>query len=192
MIYKLSELADFTADIRIPQNRFLIENVPRTNLLAPDRRLDGMSFFQFMYVDRQFTDCINPENQEALLRLAAGVYTPEHIPFDRLNMERHMHRVGKRSSEAFLMAAFVNWTMIRAWLASVYPFLFPPADGPEEDGKPVKNGGKAKSNWMDIFDAFVGDAIPDTPYYRNMPCMDAFRLINKRIKDYRDAKRKIR
>jgi hypothetical protein len=192
-IYRLSGLADFLAEMRIPQNRFFIENMPGTKLLAPERRLADVSLFQFMYVDRQFMDYINDENPEALIRLTAGIYKPGNISFDKLNMEHNIRIVRKRSSKAFLMATFINWTMIRTWLSSAYPFLFPMADEPEEDEKPVKNRKKAAShNWMDIFDAFVGGGVPDTEYYKTMPCIDAFRLINKRIKEYHDAKRKIR
>jgi hypothetical protein len=193
LIYKLSEMADFLAEMRIPRNGFFIENIPGTNLLSPDQRLADVSLFQFMYVDRQFMDYINTENPEALIRLTAGIYKPGNIPFDKLDMEHTIRVVKKRSSEAFLMATFINWTMIRTWLSTAYPFLFPMADETEEDEKPVKGRGKeASHNWMDIFDAFVGDSIPDTEYYKGMPCVDAFRLINKRIKEYHNAKRKIR
>jgi hypothetical protein len=104
----------------------------------------------------------------------------------------HVLIVKKRASETFLMATFINWTMVRTWLSSVYPFLFPMAEESEEEEKLANSRRKANShNWMDIFDAFVGDSIPDTEYYKNMPCIDAFRLINKRIKEYHHAKRKI-
>jgi hypothetical protein len=193
LVYKLSELVDFLAEMRVPWNGFFMENIPGTNLLSPDQRLADVSLFQFMYIDRQFIDYINTENREALVRLTAGVYKPGGISFDRLDMEHNICVVKRRSSEAFLMATFINWTMIRTWLSSAYPFLFPMADETEEDERPVKGRGKAAShNWMDIFDAFVGDSIPDTEYYKSMPCIDAFRLINKRIKGYYDAKRKIR
>jgi hypothetical protein len=193
LVYKLSELVDFLAEMRVPRDGFFIECIPGTCLLSPDRRLGDVSLFQFMYVDRQFMDYINSENPEALVRLTAGIYKPEGILFDKLDMEYTIRVVGKRCSEAFLMATFINWTMIRTWLSAAYPFLFPMADEPEEDEKPVKNRKKADShNWMDIFDAFVGDSIPDTEYYKSMPCIDAFRLINKRIKEYHNAKRRIR
>jgi hypothetical protein len=193
LVYRLSEMADFLAEMRVPQEWFFIDRIPGTCLLSPERRLGDVSLFRFMYIDRQFTDYVNTENREALVRLAAGVYTPVGVGFGELNMERNIGVVSRRASEAFLMATFINWTMVRTWLSVVYPFLFPAGDEGGEDDLPGKKRGKAaSSNWLDIFDAFVGDSIPDTEYYKRMPCMDAFRLINKRIKAYYDAKRKIR
>ena len=51
----------------------------------------------------------------------------------------------------------------------------------EENGS---SSSKRQQKWLDIFDAFVGEQIPDTEFYKNMPCMDAFRIINRRMKDY--------
>lgn len=44
--------------------------------------------------------------------------------------------------------------------------------------------GKPKAvDWLEIFDGFVGDHVPDMAAYQRMEVMDAFRIINKRIKD---------
>lgn len=192
LTYKLSELLEFFSDMRISKNGFIMGKIPGTELLSPEDRLGDVTFFHFMFMDRQFMDYIRTENKDHLYMLAAACYIPLRKDFSKLNFEKHLRKIRKSASETLCMAIFINYTMIRTWLSIVYPFLFPMTEETEEDEKPERETLKSNShNWMDIFDAFVGDSIPDTEYYKYMPCMDAFRLINKRIKEYHNAKRKV-
>ena len=44
-------------------------------------------------------------------------------------------------------------------------------------------------NWLDIFDAFVGDDVAVMEKYQAMPVATAFRLLNKRIRDAQKQKK---
>lgn len=73
-------------------------------------------------------------------------------------------------------AIFLNYVFVKRWLSKAFPFLFPLDDEPEEK----RNSPAAPSvNWLDIFDAFVGDDVAVMEKYQAMPVATAFRLLNK-------------
>jgi hypothetical protein len=72
--------------------------------------------------------------------------------------------------------------MIQNWVARAFPLLFE-SSGEEENAK--KNHTRKLNVWLDAFDAFVGDDVAHMDNYRKMICTDAFRLMNKRIREYR-------
>ena len=77
-------------------------------------------------------------------------------------------------------AIFLNYVLSRGGFQKAFPFLFPLDDEPEEK----RNSPAAPSvNWLDIFDAFVGDDVAVMEKYQAMPVATAFRLLNKRIRD---------
>jgi hypothetical protein len=46
------------------------------------------------------------------------------------------------------------------------------------------------TDWLNVFDNFVGDDIAHAEAYKTMEATDAFRIMNKRIHDYNQAKLK--
>lgn len=178
--YKIAEQLEFLGDLKIPADHFFMERIPGTILMSPDAQLADVSFLQFMYIDRVFINYVNTGDKDLLYDLAAGIYKPKETAFSSLDMEENSIRIRKYATDIFCQATLINFLMIRAWLMKVYPFLFPSGDPTETN----TGNANAKSNWLDIFDAFVGDNIPNTDYYQDMPCMNAFRLINKRIKEH--------
>lgn len=75
----------------------------------------------------------------------------------------------------------MNWVLVKEWLSSAYPALFP-------DNKTSTNsrGDKIRNkpvDWLALFDAFVGDNIADMDAYKDLPALDAFRIMNRRIAD---------
>ncbi|KAA6324913.1 hypothetical protein EZS27_025814 [termite gut metagenome] len=85
-------------------------------------------------------------------------------------------------------ALFLNFILIKRWLGTAYPHLFPQAEEEKESGiKKNKKGKQEKplkaTDWLEIFDPFVGDNIPQMEKYQVMPVMDAFRILNRKIRD---------
>ena len=79
-------------------------------------------------------------------------------------------------------AIFLNYVFVKRWLSKAFPFLFPLDDEREQkDGQ--KKPAAPSVNWLDIFDAFVGDDVAVMEKYQAMPVATAFRLLNKRIRD---------
>ena len=85
-------------------------------------------------------------------------------------------------------AIFLNYVFVKRWLSKAFPFLFPL----NEDLESEKNNKKPAApsvNWLDIFDAFVGDDVAVMEKYQAMPVATAFRILNKRIRDAQKQKK---
>lgn len=197
LLYKLSELCEFVNDIRKPFDRFYLFRIG-DGLYAPGARLKGMSFEQFMHVDTWFMKYLQTGKDEHLNLLVASLYMRKHETFV-LPEQRNFHFFRKRKrllnieervkdieciDADIRYAVFLNFVMIRTWLSRAFPFLFPVS---EENGK-SKSSDKPTA-WLDIFDAFVGDDIPDIESYRALPAATAFRILNKRIKHAQTRKK---
>lgn len=85
-------------------------------------------------------------------------------------------------------AVFLNYVFVKRWLSKAFPFLFPLDDEPEPEEK-RKRPTAPSVNWLDIFDAFVGDDVAVMEKYQAMPVATAFRILNKRIRDAQKQKK---
>lgn len=167
-------------------DKFLIPSLPCRGKLfleklhAPKPMLDGMSFQQFMAADNFFSYYCVTQREEFIDRLVASLYLREHETFvlegkkDVLvPMEKREAYIHHHLSAAVRFAVFVNWILIKNWLSTIFKHLFP---------KGTSNGKPQASDWLQIFDSFVGDNIPFIQEYQKMPCMDALRIIDGKIK----------
>lgn len=181
--YKLIEALEQVVNLKMSCDRFLINKIEKTNLVCHSEQLKGISFMRFMYIDTQYTMYMQRLNSEYLYKFIAGLFIGRKEKFEDVEMSKRVIYVQNHVDSIFTEAVLVNYLMIKKWLSIVYPYMFPDSET-EESGVTSK---KQQQNWINIFDALVGENIPDTPYYKNMPCMDAFRIINNRIKDYKHA-----
>jgi hypothetical protein len=191
--YVLAGKLSFLKNRKPMASHFFIRRIGR--LYAPEDELQGVSLQQFMTVDTFF-------------ERFARVYEEEKMQYDILDsmigalylrkdqtyfLEDNRHRlvdIEKNAVEAGKygiperMGVFLNWVMIRAWLSRAYPSLFPESVEKEKrsDSK------KKKNNWLAVFDAFVDDHIADMEKYQKMECTDAFRVMNRRIINYKKSK----
>lgn len=179
-LYKITELLSCVSDLRKPISRFIIGRVPAKRFFAPENKLRNVSLLQFMYADNLFTNYSIDQQPEQLKRFVAALYLPEGVDFENVNMEKHIRDISYHIDETFCQAVFLNFIFIKKWLEVSFTHLFPnsPSSG---DEKTVPT----RAKWLDMFDSFVGEDIPSTKYYQNMRCIDAFRIINKRIKEYK-------
>ena len=183
--------------IRKPFDRFYLHRISN-GLYAPGARLKGMSFEQFMHADTWFAKYLQTGEDEHLNLLVASLYMRKHetfvLPPQRnfhffrkrkrlLNIEERVKDIARLDADT-RYAVFLNFVMIRTWLSKAFPFLFPVSD----EDKKMKGNGKSTA-WLDIFDAFVGDDIPDIDSYRALPAATAFRILNKRIRNAQTRKR---
>ena len=192
--YYLVTLIEFVRDCRQPHNEFFLEKLPKTDFYAPASRLKGMSLQQFMTADTYFSRYAMTENERYLNLFIASLYLPKGTVFIRqadmrvpslfkkmpvlLNMDKSMPVV-KKLPEDTKFAIFMNFILIKSWLGRMFPYLFPSSGSSNDNIR-----GKAKAvDWLEIFDGFVGDHVADMATYQRMEVMDAFRVMNKRIKD---------
>lgn len=134
---------------------------------------------QFMFADTMYSLYLKTQNKLHLYSFVAAFFLKTDEQFSTLDIEKRIeYLTAQRVDTIVFEAVLLNYMMMKKWLTEVYPFMFSSVE---------KNGVSSHShqqNWLDIFDAFVAEQIPDTEYYKKMPCMDAFRIINRRMKDY--------
>lgn len=198
--YKLSELIEFISDCRIRMDRFILSGV--AGLKAPGERLKGMCFEHFMHVDTAFNRYARDGKDISLDVFVSMLYLKDNeyivLPangknglFSRqkpLRLQKRLPDVAKIDRHV-KYAIFLNYIFVKRWLSKVFPFLFPLNDEPEPDKVDVKQPTAPSVNWLDIFDAFVGDDVAVMERYQAMPVATAFRLLNKRIRDAQKQKK---
>lgn len=197
--YKLSELVEFISDCRIRMDHFILPDI--VGLKAPGERLKGMCFEHFMHVDTAFNRYARDGKDSSLDAFVSMLYLKNYeyivLPsggknglFSRqkpLILPKRIVTVA-RIDKHVKYAVFLNYVFVKRWLSKAFPFLFPLDDEPEPEEK-RKNPAAPLVNWLDIFDAFVGDDVAMMEKYQAMPVATAFRLLNKRIRDAQKQKK---
>lgn len=151
-------------------------------------RLAGMSFQQFMTVDSYFSYFGVTRDKQHLYNMVASLYLEKGTGFALDDGHKHLVDVQKSAkrlqkllpNHAIFNAIYMNWVLIKNWLTAEFKYLFPRG---ESDGKPQP------ANWLELFDSFVGDNIPHMESYQRMECMDAFRIINTKIREQQKLQR---
>ena len=184
-IYKLSNLLAFIGDMKVAHKEFFVKELPG-NLLAPGTSLRGMCFQQFITVDTFFSYYLATEKSIFLDRFVAALYmmpNEAYLPKPGqvgLNLDKRVLEVSAIPFD-LKYAILINWVLVKSWLSQTYRHLFPTAQAEAN-----KEGDKIKVkpvDWLTLFDQFVGDNIADTDAYKALACLDAFRIINRKIKE---------
>lgn len=209
-IYVLRKQVRFLDNGKAETSRFFIRQV--CGLLAPEDALGGVTLQQFMTADTFFSQFVGTVTDEkpmgsikALARFVAALYMRrneayfvDRMPLRRtiidlpvrqervVDLEGNAAAIAEEGDPDVLWAVYLNWVMIRNWLARAYPLLFPEADSDEKGDATQK---RVKNAWLNIFDTFVGDDVAHLDNYRRMACTDAFRLMNRRIKEAMKTKK---
>lgn len=116
----------------------------------------GLTFGQFMWVERYFELCINENaHYEKNLHLFLGsLYSASGEGFNHKSIEsdaKWMRWMSKGKKEAILF----NYTGLRDQLAKAFPAIFPPPDPNASAAKPVKSA----SGWIDVALSLAGKDI---------------------------------
>ena len=209
-IYVLRKQVRFLDNGKAETSRFFIRQV--CGLLAPEDALGGVTLQQFMTADTFFSQFVGTVTEEkpmgsitALARFVASLYMRrneayfvDRMPLRRtiidlpvrqervVDLEGNAAAIAEEGDPDVLWAVYLNWVMIRNWLARAYPLLFPEADSDEKGDATQK---RVKNAWLNIFDSFVDDDVAHLDNYRRMACTDAFRLMNRRIKEAMKTKK---
>lgn len=183
-LYRLSALLGFLKDKNGRVDSFYLSELP-AKLMAPLPKLKGMTLQQFMTVDTFASWYMAFEKNEYLDSFIATLYMKKEESFSKnggkpLNLEKRIPTI-KRLPFDLKYSILMNWVLVKEWLSSAYPALFP-------ESKPSTNsrGDKIRHkpvDWLALFDAFVGDNIADMDAYKELPALDAFRIMNRRIAD---------
>lgn len=186
-------------NVRRPHYAFIIDRLPGTDLFAPGVKLKGCTLQQFMTFDSFFSQYISliaekANATDALDSFIATVYRREGEYFSireaqiavgntdgvrLVVMEDHLKDVSPLP-QAVKEAVTVNYILIRSWLSKAYPHLFPAGEDEETSNTPKT---PRPVDWLKVFDAFIGDHIADIEKYKAMQATDAFRIMNRRIRE---------
>ena len=177
LIYQLSLQLAALKDEDKGTSKFLIDKIE--NLNAPADKLSGITFEQFMAADTfcSWYSCYKKDTY--LFRFVATLYLAEGEKWNTIDLQKRLLLL-ERIDGTQLRAVYYNYALIKTWLSNIYPYLFPAA--PIKEGED-KSAAKPKPvNWLNIFDAWVADDVAHINAYKNLPCMDAMRMLNKKIK----------
>lgn len=185
--FKLTECAEFITNPKAMVNFFYLKSIPGTGLYSPEKRLQNISFEQFMLFDTFFFDYVNDPIESNLHKFVAGLYLKKGEVLTSINFQKRVSYIAKQVDKASLDAIFLNYTFIRKWLSSVFKFLFEynEIDTEEKQEKKRQPMSSNKPDWNSILDGFIGDDILNEQKYKDISCIRAFKTINKRIQTYR-------
>lgn len=161
-------------------NRFVVKNLGRLN--SPEDKLQNVSFQQFISVDQLYGWYIYTEKREYLDLMLANLYIEPGKTFFDGNYSERVKYI-KSLDEKELYPAVVNWMLIKNWLSHSYKDLFSSSSTSQEMTMKGKRKKPRPGNWLEVFDALVGDNLAYIEQYKHLNCMDALRIINNRIKN---------
>ena len=184
-VYKLSELATFAMTANGNVNRFFMERIPNTALLSPQERLVNVSFEHFALFDTYFFRYAYSKKDSDLSMFIATLYLKKGEKVTTIDIEKRQKYIEKRIDKATQYAIFLNYTFVREWLSTRFRFLFDKQDPDENSTKKSNPKNKQQGpDWNQVLDGLVGDDILHYQDYKLMPCIVAFKTINKRLKEY--------
>lgn len=151
--------------------------IPRiVGLNAPEPRLKGVTFGQFIYGDTYYQNYVERGMEDDLNRFIACFYTSGR--FDDNEIDMQTARIARVNID-IRKAIALNYLLIRAWLEKTYTYVF---------AKPTPGKGRKRTSrgrgWVDVFDAVVGDDIANEEKYAEKPLSIVLRFLNRRIKEY--------
>ena len=191
LTYCLLELTGWMQRLDDAVDDFKIELLPDTIYFAPGARLSGCTLEQFMVADTHFQRYAISQDADHLTLFIAALYHAKRQRDDDMGAKV---KVVEGLDETVRQAVFLTFILVRRWLSRSYPYLFPPqqeADDDDGEAQRTKRKKRPKSqatDWLAIFDAFMGDDVAFIERYKRMSALDAFRLMNRRIKQSRQHK----
>ena len=182
LVYCLTQLTTWMRRLDDAVDNFKIAELPDSGYFAPGPRLSGCTLEQFMVADTHFQRYSITADPDHLTVFIASLYHARRRRDDDIDAKVS---VVERLPDAVRQAVFLNFILIRRWLSRSYPYLFPPptTDADDTDDEPKRKLKKPRpTDWLAIFDAFMGDDVAFIERYKRMAAIDAFRLMNRRIK----------
>ncbi len=156
-----------------PYHEFIIPKVgPFTR---PKPRLKDEYFGTFIFAESFFKAYETSFKLEDLDKFIVCWY--RNRPFSENLIEINAHSI-RKVDELSKQAVYINYILIRQYLALQYPNVFRPATDPESS---------SRSDWVDVFDAVVGEDIVNQSNYAKLPLSTVLRFLDKQIEKNRKS-----
>lgn len=187
-LYSLTNLIEFIVFPKATLNRFYINRIPKTKLVAPADKLRNVDMKRFMLFDTLFFDYLNHKKEDDLVRMIAMLYLGPNETTDTIDIADRIRYIEKHVDKITMNAILLNYIFIRKWLAKAYPYVFSFNEKEEKETTRNKPDPAMKPNrpdWIGIMDDFIGDDFVNSDNYYRKRAMDVFRIINRRIINFK-------
>ena len=163
---RIIEMLSFLSEIS-PYHEFIIPKVgPFTR---PKPRLKDELFGTFIFAESYFLGYESTFDPKDLDRFIVCYYRNQ--PFRENQIEINAHAI-RKVDNLIKQAIYINYVLIRQYLALAYPNVFRTSDNPSA---------AQKSNWVDVLDAIIGEDIVNHDNYTKLPVSAVLRFQDKQI-----------
>lgn len=189
--YKLMEIFEFIGDQK-PYHEFIIRKISNYRkemvLCAPEGKLKGITFGQFIFADTYFANYQQSNDETDLNKFIASLYLRKDEIFDEKRIQSRHPQVGKIDKN-IREAIVLNYQLIHEWLALAYPLIFHTVT--ELTTIPTVSDGdiavleiKRDPNiWIKVFQNFVGDDIIHDEVWAAKPVNTIFAYMTRKYKE---------
>lgn len=186
-IFRLSELLEFIND-RNPHHEFIIRklSVPHhQTLFAPNAKLKGVTFGQFIFADSYFANFQESGNEADLNKFIASLYLGKNEKFEERLIQERFECI-RMLNKSIRQAIVLNYLLIHEWLTLAYPLIFQKQEEKASPGTEQVDTTSAKrdpNQWIKIFQNFVGDDILHDDEWASKPVNTIFAYMTRKYKE---------
>jgi len=189
--YKLMGIFEFVGEqkahhefiIRRLELRWLSLSKPGVILFAPEGKLKGITFGQFIFADTYFANYQESQDETDLNKFIASLYLKKDESFDeKLIQSRHFQigKIDKNIREAIVL----NYQLIHEWLALAYPLIFQKREELFNGATVGELVEPVEGNiWIKVFQNFVGDDILHDEIWAAKPVNTIFAYMTRKYKE---------
>ncbi len=168
---------------------------PGLILFAPEGKLKGITFGQFIFADTYFANYQHSNDQTDLNKFIASLYLKKDESFDeKVIQSRHSHidKIDQNTREAIVL----NYQLIHEWLALAYPLIFQKQTEmltstssvsaeqlPEHEAVEGSSHQRDPNQWIKVFQNFVGDDILHDEVWAAKPVNTIFAYMTRKYKE---------
>lgn len=190
-LYKIMEIFAFVSDQK-PYHEFIIRRITIYSkgmfLYAPEGKLKGISFGQFIFADTYFANYQQTGDETDLNKFIASLYFRKDESFDEKRIQSRYSLIGKIDKNT-REAIVLNYQLMHEWLALAYPLIFHTVVElttipSVSDGNIVLPEIQRDPNiWIKVFQNFVGDDIIHDEVWAAKPVNTIFAYMTRKYKE---------
>ncbi len=189
--YKLMEIFEFVGDLK-PFHEFIIRKISIYRkgmiLYAPEGKLKGITFGQFIFADTYFANYQHSGDETDMNKFIASLYLRKDELFDEKRIQNRHPQIGKIDKN-IREAIVLNYQLMHEWLALAYPLIFHTVSElttipSVTDGNIVLPEIQRDPNiWIKVFQNFVGDDIIHDEVWAAKPVNTIFAYMTRKYKE---------
>ena len=159
-------------------------------LYAPEGKLKGVTFGQFIFADTYFANYQLSGDETELNKFIASLYLCKNEKFDERLIQERFESIGKLKIH-IRQAIVLNYQLIHEWLALAYPLIFQKlastasrsANDALNEGKDATNKPIDHNSGIKVFQNFVGDDILHDEVWAAKPVNTIFSYMTRKYKE---------